>query len=402
LLKKRRGNKRIKYIVFLLAVAFLICNFTISACAEDDLQDKGSIIDEQADTYEIKDLNDRLEDIDPEFIYNLLGTKYNDNLLADIAKGKIRFDFNQMTRYILGIIFKEVKINLEIMIKLVIVCMLYSFLKTIQSSFMGSNILEIGFFACYVVVVSIILISLGETARLGLDAISKMIDFMFATIPILLGLLSAGGNIVSSGIFKPIIVMMAEVCAVFMRNFFIPLIMFASIISIVNNVSDKIQLSRLSSFLKQICLWVLAFIMTAFMAVLSVQGSVGSVADGIAGKTAKTAIGFIPVAGKYLADATDTVFACAMLIKNAAGIAVMIGILGICIMPMLKITAIICVYKITCILVEPITDKRITESINECANAASFILGIAACVTFMFILAVTVMIGAANASLMIR
>lgn len=402
MLQSKQGNKLLKYILFLLMFVFVIFNNILFVFAGEDELDKESIIDQQADTGEIKNLNDMLKDIDSDFIYNLLGTRYTDNILSDIAKGKTKFNFNQVFKYFLGIIFKEVKINIEIMVKLIIVCMLYSFLKIMQSSFMGSNILEIGFFACYIVVVSIILISLGETVRLGLDAINKMIDFMFATIPILLSLLTAGGNFVSSGIFKPIIVMMVEVCAVFMRNFFIPLIMLASIISIVNNLSDKIQLSRLSSFLKQICIWVLAFIMTAFMAVLSVQGSVGSVADGIAAKTAKTAIGFIPVAGKYLADATDTVFACAMLIKNAAGIVVMIGILGICIMPALKILAIICIYKLTSVLVEPITDKRITESINECANAASFILGIAACVSFMFILSVTVMIGAANISLMIR
>jgi len=44
----------------------------------------------------------------------------------------------------------------------------------------------------------------------------------------------------------------------------------------------------------------------------------GAVVDGVTSKTAKFAIGaFIPVAGKYLADAADAVIGCTLLIKNA-------------------------------------------------------------------------------------
>jgi len=118
-----------------------------------------------------------------------------------------------------------------------------------------------------------------------------------------------------------------QVSATIIKNILIPLIVLSTIISIVDNISDKIQISRLSSFLKNITQWTLGLILTIFVAIVSLQGSLGAVVDGVTSKTAKFAIGaFIPVAGKYLADAADAVIGCTLLIKNAVGVAIMIGL----------------------------------------------------------------------------
>jgi stage III sporulation protein AE len=80
----------------------------------------------------------------------------------------------------------------------------------------------------------------------------------------------------------------------------------------------------------------------------------------------------------------------------------MIGIISICIVPLLKIFALILLYKLVCVLVEPISEKRITNCINEVAKSMTFILGITASVVFMFLISVTAIISSANISAMIR
>ena len=123
--------------------------------------------------------------------------------------------------------------------------------------------------------------------------------------------------------------------------------------------------------------------MTVFIGILTIQGPIAAVADGVANKTLKFALGtFIPVVGSYLADAADTVIGCTLLIKNAAGIAVVIGVISICIIPLLKITALVLLYKITCAITEPISEKRVTACISDIANSMACILGAVAVVTF--------------------
>jgi stage III sporulation protein AE len=285
----------------------------------------------------------------------------------------------------------------------IVVVMLCALLKNLQTSFLSDSVGELAFYVCYVVVVSILLVSFNSALNMGMKIIDNMVDFMYATIPVLITLLVSGGNITSGGIFQPVMVMIVEFSATVLKNVFIPLIFLSTILSIVNNISDKVQLSKLAGFLKQISGWTLGLILTVFIAFISIQGSFGAVVDGVTSKTAKFAIGaFIPVAGKYLADAADTVIGCTLLIKNAAGVAAMIGIIVICIVPLLKILALIALYKLTCALIEPIAEKRITDCINQVAGSLTFIFGIAASVAFMFLITITVIISASNLSAMIR
>jgi stage III sporulation protein AE len=216
-------------------------------------------------------------------------------------------------------------------------------------------------------------------------------------------LLITGGNVVSGGIFQPILIMAVEISATVVKNIFIPIIFLSTILSIINNISDKIHLSKLAELIKKIGIILIGIILTIFIGIVTIQGSVGSVADGVASKTVKFAIGtFIPVVGGYLSDAADTVIGCSLLIKNAAGVIVLIGIIAVCLMPIMKIAAVVLLYKITCALVEPISEKRITDCINDIANSMILIIGSVAVVAFMFIVSITAIIAAGNMSAMIR
>jgi stage III sporulation protein AE len=120
----------------------------------------------------------------------------------------------------------------------------------------------------------------------------------------------------------PILLLIVETAATLIRNVFVPLVFISNILTIVNNISDKIQLTRLVNLIKQIVSWALGIILTVFIIAVTLQGSLGAVIDGATQKAAKFAIStFIPIVGKTLADAADTVIGCTLLIKNAAGAA---------------------------------------------------------------------------------
>jgi stage III sporulation protein AE len=53
-----------------------------------------------------------------------------------------------------------------------------------------------------------------------------------------------------------------------------------------------------------------------------------------------------------------------------------------------------CSVQVTCVLIEPIAEKRITGCINDIANSLTFVLGIVASVAFMFLITITAIITA--------
>jgi len=327
----------------------------------------------------------------------------SEKIIRDVAKGKLNFNLPDIINKILTYLFEEIYLNMGILVKLMVLVALCAILNNLQSSFLNKGVGELAFYVCYIVLVSILLVSFSSVVKSGTEIIDRMVNFMYSSIPVLVTLIISSGNISSGGVLQPLLIMVVQVSATIIKNILIPLIVLSTIISIVDNISDKIQISRLSSFLKNITQWTLGLILTIFVAIVSLQGSLGAVVDGVTSKTAKFAIGaFIPVAGKYLADAADAVIGCTLLIKNAVGVAIMIGIVVICLLPLLKILAVVLLYRMACVLLEPLAEGRIIKCISDVAGSMAHILGIAASVAFMFLMTVTALILASNISTMIR
>ncbi|MHB8063076.1 MAG: stage III sporulation protein AE [Ruminiclostridium sp.] len=324
-------------------------------------------------------------------------------IVSSAAKGDFKFSISGLLNRVIRYLLSEIFLNVDILIKIVILAIICAILKNLQNSFLSESVGELAFFVCYIVIVSVLMISFSSAMNMCMSIIDSMVSFMHAIIPLLMTLLVSSGNLSSAGVFQPILIMLVEVGATVIKNFFIPLIFLVTVLNIVNNISDRVQLTKLSSFLKQICTWGIGFLLTVFIAVVSIQGSMGAVVDGVTSKTAKFALGtFIPVVGKYLADAADTVVGCTLVIKNASGLIAMIGIIIICLAPLLKILALVVLYRLASAFIEPISDKKITNCLSDMASSLTYILGITAAVAFMFLLAITVVISTTNLSAMIR
>ncbi|HHW48571.1 MAG TPA: stage III sporulation protein AE [Clostridiaceae bacterium] len=400
--KSLKNTVTSKWHIFIAVVISVLLTATQGIFAAEEISSE-EIIEEQARSDEFTSLKKQLEKYSSNEAKELFEGYDPQSILKDVSSGNFKFNFTGLLGRMANYFFKEIYLNIHILIKLAILVILCALLKNLQTSFLSESVGGLAFYVCYIVVVSIMILSFTSAMKLGIDIIDKMVGFMYSTLPILITLLVSGGNITSGGIFQPVLVMVTEVIATIIKNVFIPVILLSTILTIVSNISEKIQVSKLADLMKKTVGVVLGLILTAFVAVVSVQGSIGAVIDGVASKTAKYAIGaFIPVVGGYLADAADTVIGCTLLIKNAAGVAVMIGIAAICIVPMIKIAALVVLYKATCALIQPISEKRITECISGISDSLVYILGIVGAVAFMFLMSVTAIIGASNISTMVR
>ncbi|MCX7843268.1 MAG: stage III sporulation protein AE [Clostridia bacterium] len=404
--KKRYIRKALAIILAASIISVLQIAFFPAVRAEEKNNEKeitDELINEQSNSNDIKNLEHQINKHAENDFKELVGGFDPQKIINETAKGKFEFSVTGFMNRSLQYLFKEIYINIDILIKLIILIILCAILKNLQTSFLSESVGELAFYACYIVIVSILIAGFNTAMQLGKEIIDSMVAFMHATIPVLITLLISGGSISSAGIFQPILITIVEVSATIIKNTLLPLIFLATVLSIVDNISDKVQISRLAGLLKQIGAWIMGIVLTVFIAVVSIQGTLGAVVDGVTSKTAKFAIGaFIPVAGKYLADAADAVIGCTLLIKNAAGAAAMLGVLAICVVPLLKIVAIMILYRLACAIVEPVAEKRITNCISSIAGSLTYIIGVVASVAFMFLISITAIISAGNVTAMIR
>ena len=230
-----------------------------------------------------------------------------------------------------------------------------------------------------------------------------MIDFMLALVPLMLTLMMTMGNIGTATLFHPFIVFMIHTIGTFIYTLVFPLLFFSAILSIVSSLSDKYKVNQLAGLLRKISISLLGGLLTVFLGVLSIQGTASAVTDGITLRTAKYITGnFVPVIGRTISEAADTVVGASLLVKNTIGLAGVIILLMIRAFPAIKILSLALIYNFSAAVMQPLGNSPIIESLETIGRTLIYIFAALATVGLMFFLAITIIVASGNIAAMVR
>ncbi len=374
--------------------AILICIFSTSISKADTEDD---VINSQMDSFNISNFideankysNDILKDIDIQ------------ELLNNAIKGEV--NTNQLLKNIFPLLGTEIKEALKVMGSILIIVLIHSVLKSISDNLNNKSVAQITYYVQYILIATVIMTNFSSIITLTKEAVGNMISFIQLLFPLLMTLMLASGSVVSVNLVQPIILFIINLISNIFQSIIIPIILVGTALAIVSKISDRIQIDKLSKFLKSSSVWVIGILLTIFVGVLSIEGTLGSSVDGITAKTAKAAVSsFIPVVGKVLGDAVDTVIGCSAILKNAIGIVGVIVVIAICITPILKLAIITIIYHLTAALCEPIADSKIVSLITQMADTFKILLAILCSISVMLIIGITLVINISNTGLMYR
>ena len=356
---------------------------------------------------QMKDLN--TQDWQPYLKYveqedsRILGGESANEIIRNLITGQFSFTWQDFLNYVVRVFFQEFNLNLTLMAKIIVIALICSVFKNMNDSFKDSSVGEIGYYVCYGVIIILIIQSFLPILAVGKAGIEKMSGFMQILFPVLLGLLTAMGNFTSATILQPAIGVLIGTVGSVLTNIVFPLISLSAVVTLVNHISERVQIQKLGKLLNNLCTWTLAFVFTIFIGVLTIQGAMTSTFDGISIRTAKFAIGtFVPIVGKMFSESVDLIIGCSLLLKNAIGVAGLIIIALLCLAPAIKIFSLLFLYRLVSALLEPITDNRITECLSGIAKVLSVLLITVLGIALMFFLTVALMIGTGNTSMMLR
>lgn len=380
-------------------IVFLIVFFCISpiSYAEEEAASQEEILSSQQDSLNIssfikeaqKYTTDTFEDLDLGELFSsaITGNVDNETLLKAFSK----------------IIGKEVLSCINILGSIVIIIVIHSILKSISEGLENKSISQITYYVQYILIVTLIMKNFADILTMVRTSIDSLVGFMNSLVPLLITLMLTTGNIASAGITEPIILFIITFIGNFITTVLIPFILIANVLGIVSKVSPRVQVDKLSKFFNSSVVWVLGIVLTIFVGVLSVEGSLSSTVDGITAKTAKAAVtNFIPVVGKILGDAVDTVIGCSNVLKNAVGIVGVIVIVCICIGPIIKLAVLMALYYLAGAICQPIADEKIVKLLDQMGDTFKMLLAIMCSVSVMLIVGTTLVIKITNSGLMYR
>lgn len=276
-------------------------------------------------------------------------------------------------------------------------------MSSISDSLENKDVSQVTYFVELILIITLIVSTFSNCISLVKNTIQNLVGFSNSLIPILMTLMLTTGAITSAGMIQPILLLLINFIGNAISNFILPVVLISTSLNIISQISDEIKISKIPEFLNSATIWVLGIIMTLFVTVLSLEGSLTQTVDGVTAKTTKAAVStVIPVVGKILGDATDAVIGCAGILKNAVGFVGVIVILGICLSPIIKLTILTITYYLASALCQPIADAKIVNLLGSVADTFKTLLAIIFCVTVLLIVGLTIVIKISNATLLYR
>lgn len=394
---EKRGivpKKRLyRSILFGMLFIIIISKNNISYCSEID----ENTIQSQKESFGISSFIENSKKYSNDF--------FNDidinNILTSAIKGEI--DNSILYKKILNLLGTEVKTGINSLIGILVIIIIHSILKSISESLENDNISKLIYYVQYIAIVTIIMSNFSDIINLVKETTTNLVGFMNTLIPVLISLMLYTGNITTTSILEPVILFMINFIGNCIQNILIPLILIITSIIIVSRISENLQVEKIAKFLKSSTIWFLGLLLTIFVGVVSLEGTLASSVDGITAKTAKTIVSSaVPVVGKILGDVVDSVLGCGIVLKNAVGFLGVIIVVGICILPILKLSVLTISYKLVASISAVIADNKIVSLLEQIADIFKILLAILVTVAFMVIIGTTLLVKMSNTGAMFR
>ncbi|MBR6689328.1 MAG: stage III sporulation protein AE [Clostridia bacterium] len=361
----------IKRICLGLVCICIILNLHSFVFAEDN------IVEEVKNAYGLDDTIDILEEYVKEVDLS--------DMTNDLLKGEA-LDMSSLLDMFFNLIFKEIKIELRTLIRILVVIVLIAIIKCLELD-KGSleNVINVISFLVITVIILKNYIDILDLFKNTISALTKVTEIVS---PIILGLLIATGEILTSGIIGPAIMFLTSLCGLAVSYVVLPLLNIMLVFKIISSISESVNLDKLGEFSGKFAMWITSIMFALVLGVLGLESSVSTSVDAVTVKTTQAAVSnLIPVVGKFVSDSAEIVMGASEIIGKTIGAIGIIVIVITVATPILKLFIISLIYGvIEGIAVALMKECKTTKLIGAFSKQYSTLAGIMVGISCVFVI----------------
>lgn len=230
---------------------------------------------------------------------------------------------------------------------------------------------------------------LEETVRL----LQEISSFFGGFIPIFAAIVSVSGKPISAFLYHGMLLGVVQGFQLVCVQLLLPLVSIYLAISVTAAATDKMDVSALTKSLKSIVLWVLGFLLTVFVAILTIKSFVASSADSVSLRAGRFLIGsFIPVVGGAISDAFTVLQGSLGVVKSAVGAFGILAMLA-CLLPaLLKLIGMLLMLKVAETGAGLLGLKQVGSLLSAVQFVITFLQSVLICYGMMFLISTSLML----------
>lgn len=271
-------------------------------------------------------------------------------------------------------------------------------LSRFSEAFSKNGIGETGFYVTYLLLTSLLLGAFLSTKELGEELIRHMLQFMQVLIPVFfVAVAYAGGSVTALAFYQMVLLVIAAVQWLFLV-ILLPLIQVYVCLQLVNSLSQEDFLSKAAELLETILEWSMRTLLGVVIGIHMIQGLVLPMVDSVKSAALRRAVSAIPWVGKGGEAVAQVLLGSGALIKNAIGMAALVVLVMICIIPVVKLGLIALLYQAAAAMLQPAADARLVESILAVSSGTRLVMRLVIHTLVLFMLTLAIICAVSNAS----
>lgn len=316
--------------------------------------------------------------------------------VKELVNGDASFSFHEMGQHFLDGIRAEASQGRKNISFLLATGIASGMLVALSKVFINRQAADTGFYILYLLLFSVLSMTFIDLASLAEYVFHILLQFMKVLLPAYYLAIAFCTGAKTSYIFYETMLVIITVVELFILHIILPAIRIYFLFGMVHHITEKPFLTKMLELLEKLIRQSIKIVFIVLLSIQGIEGMLAPFADAAARSVVLKAVGVIPGLGTGAAGIAEAILKSGMLLKNAIGLAGVLGIIFLCAYPVGKMLFYTILYYFGSAVTETVAEARLLSCMTCCAHAAGLLLYTASYGILLFLLTIGITLATTN------
>lgn len=385
-------HKSLVMLGVVLCMCIVLCSFCLYTVAYADDTDTSASVSESSSeirdailsTFDYGEIDNSLKELFPD-----AQVKFED-VLSEILSGDLKHSFR-----LLGTFAKEqcvylLQMEKKTLIYIVMIAMIAAVMNQFTGILQNRQVAGIGFYIIYLMLIALTITAFDVVLSKVEAGILAVTGFMSVFCPVYFLAVAVAKGSVTSVAFYNLMLFLIYGVELIIGKILLPVVRVYMMIRVLNFLTPEEMFEKLSELLALIVKWTLRTALACVIGVNLIQGMISPAIDTVRRSAVTKGAEAIPGVGNLLGGMTEVAIGTAVLVKNGIGMAGALICIALCTLPLIQIAATELLYKMTAVMIQPVSDDRVIGCVEAVAEGCGLLLQMVFTVGLLFLLTIAI------------
>lgn len=385
-------HKSLVMLGVVLCMCIVLCSFCLYTVAYADDTDISASVSESSSeirdailsTFDYGEIDNSLKELFPD-----AQIKFED-VLSEILSGDLKHSFR-----LLGTFAKEqcvylLQMEKKTLIYIVMIAMIAAVMNQFTGILQNRQVAGIGFYIIYLMLIALTITAFDVVLSKVEAGILAVTGFMSVFCPMYFLAVAVAKGSVTSVAFYNLMLFLIYGVELIIGKILLPVVRVYMMIRVLNFLTPEEMFEKFSELLALIVKWTLRTALACVIGVNLIQGMISPAIDTVRRSAVTKGAEAIPGVGNLLGGMTEVAIGTAVLVKNGIGMSGALICIALCTLPLIQIAATELLYKMTAVMIQPVSDDRVIGCVEAVAEGCELLLQMVFTVGLLFLLTIAI------------